>query len=400
MEFDISGTSISYDTGDHVAVWPVNADREVDLFLEMFQLKSKRDLVVEIAPSEISTKMSVPCKTTYETLVRYHLDIGAPLTRHTLRRLSLYATADDLGSKLLHLADNKTEFDKEVLQRQLTIAQLLSNLNDTSIAQGALDIPFSLVIELLPKLRPRHYSISSSSLTSRKAISITAVVDRREDSSNQISFQGVSTGYLSALTTCHSPHDSSSTSHTLLTRRQKAQGLTVPTPLIHVRRSKFRPPFDPSTPIIMIGPGTGVAPFRAFVQERAYQYQQGRTVGRTILFFGCRDPAEDFIYKEEWDDILENQRLGDGAFRMYTAFSRQSGQKRCYVQDLIIEPQQRTEICELVLTKNAHVYVCGNAARMAKDVARAMEFVLAGSSDGEKAIPQLKKEGRWCEDVW
>lgn len=393
LEFDVSGTSIAYDTGDHLAVWPVNSDQHVRLFLAMFNLSAKKDYTIDIVSTDPSDRVSIPPKTIYGTALRHYLDICAPVTRQNLRRLSDFATSEKLRTLLLGLATDKTRFVTEVTCRQLTISQLLSRLCSNLNLTFAIDAPFSLILETTPKLRPRHYSISSSALTSRKTISITVVSNSTKDPTNQISFNGVSTSYLSALKAARE----SSAPRTHVLRLPRCRDPTSsPCPLIHVRRSKFRPPFSPSTPIIMIGPGTGIAPFRAFVHERAYQHTQGRTVGRTILFYGCRSPSQDFLYKDEWENLTARNALGESVFNIYTAFSREQDRPRQYVQDLIVQDERAREIRRLISEQNGRIYVCGNAARMAKDVARAMGEVLGGA----EVITQLKQEGRWCEDVW
>lgn len=105
------------------------------------------------------------------------------------------------------------------------------------------------------------------------------------------------------------------------------------------------------------------------------------------------------MYKQEWEDVLQHEKLGKGVFQMHTAFSREQGRPKQYVQDLIVADEMAAEIRNLVLEQSARVYVCGNAARMAKDVAKAMGCILAGK-DGSEFVQQLKKEGKWCEDVW
>ena len=91
---------------------------------------------------------------------------------------------------------------------------------------------------------------------------------------------------------------------------------------IYVRRSQFRLPNRVQTPIIMVGPGTGVAPFRGFIQERALQKEQGKPVGQTHLYFGCRNKDKDFIYREEMEKYVE-----DGVLTLHTAFSRDQPEK-------------------------------------------------------------------------
>jgi len=373
------------------------------LFLDMFSLTSKKNHIIDIAPKDANDKVPIPQRTTYEMAFRHYLDICTIITRQTIRKLSDFTTSDVLHTELLELANDKARFATTVTRRQVTISQLLARLAGNHSASVAINAPFSLILELIPKLKPRHYSISSSALRSRKIISITAVVVLKQDPVSEISFCGVSTGYLSALKIAQEASSSPSTHNLHSTRLAKSSVSTAPRSLIHVRRSKFRPPFDPSTPIIMIGPGTGIAPFRAFVQERATQHAQGRSIGRTLLFYGCRNSSEDFLYKDEWRDLIEHSKVGEGVFDMHTAFSREPGRPRQYVQDLLGESQRANEIRWLVHEQGARVYVCGNAARMAKDVARVVGGVLVDSyrdESGPEMIAQLKKEGRWCEDVW
>lgn len=395
LAFDVSGTSVSYDTGDHLALWPINSNLQVEMFLKVFSLSAKKGYIINVDSVDPSNSSPVPVPTTYEVAVRHYLDICTVVTRQMLQKLLDFTVSDAIRFRLLQLAEKKSRFITEVTAKQLTISQLLHGISAETGTVAAIDAPFSLILELMPRLRPRHYSISSSSLVARKSISITAVIDSKENPTQGVSFKGVSTGYLSALNNARK--DATELSHILQDAGKPGDEVR---PLIHVRRSKFRPPFDPSTPIVMIGPGTGVAPFRAFVQERVYQYAQGRNIGRTILFYGCRDSAQDYLYREEWEYLKQEDRLGNGKFDIYTAFSREPGRPRQYVQDLIMEDQRAGEIQDLVHTKRAVIYICGNAARMAKDVTKAMGQVLTNTAGVPDIVTQLKKEGRWYEDVW
>jgi NADPH-ferrihemoprotein reductase len=156
------------------------------------------------------------------------------------------------------------------------------------------------------KLKPRYYSISSSSLASNKLTAITAVVDSQKQIDWTHEFHGVATSYLLSQSLKHNPVllevQGPKTGQLVNTHTvSEPRGIfTQPTSLIHVRRSKFHLPSDSTTPVTMIGPGTSVAPFRAFTQERAFQSRQGKKVGRTVLFYGCRRRDEDFLYESEW----------------------------------------------------------------------------------------------------
>ncbi len=162
-------------------------------------------------------------------------------------------------------------------------------------------------------------------------------------------------------------------------------------------KSVFRLPDDPATPIIMVGPGTGIAPFRGFRQERAALKAQGREVGPSILFFGCRHPQQDFIYEDELRRFET-----EGVTRLSTSFSRVKGEPKCYVQNEIYV--RRDEVWQL-LEAGAVVYVCGDAGRMAPDVARTFSAIFSektGANRGEAELwlNDMTAQNRYLVDVW
>jgi NADPH-ferrihemoprotein reductase len=131
-------------------------------------------------------------------------------------------------------------------------------------------------------------------------ISITAVVEEQQLPGRDDPFRGVATNYLLALKEKQNGEPNPSPfglTYEITGPRNRYDGVHVP---VHVRHSNFKLPSDPTKPIIMIGPGTGAAPFRGFVHERRKQVENGETVGKTIMFFGCRKSTEDFIYEKEW----------------------------------------------------------------------------------------------------
>jgi sulfite reductase (NADPH) flavoprotein alpha-component len=155
----------------------------------------------------------------------------------------------------------------------------------------------------------------------------------------------------------------------------------------------FHPPQDPTKPMIMVGPGTGVAPFRAFLQER----QHSGAPGKNWLFFGHQRQATDFFYREEFEALRKSGVLT----RLSLAWSRDAGQK-FYVQDRMRETGK--EIWQWI-EEGAHLYVCGDAKRMAKDVEAALVEIVAaegGKSTDEAVafVSGLKKAGRFQLDVY
>ena len=161
-------------------------------------------------------------------------------------------------------------------------------------------------------------------------------------------------------------------------------------------KANFRLPDDPLKPIIMIGPGTGIAPFRGFLQERALLKDRGKTLGPALLFFGCRHPDQDFLYREDLE-----RWSADGIADLHVAFSRKEKTKT-YVQDLIRE--KREQVWPL-LEAGAHIYVCGDGGRMEPDVRRALARIYSEEKDvsaeaADAWIDALTAEGRYNLDVW
>jgi len=395
MEIDISGSNLSYQTGDHIAVWPTNAGKEVNRFLNVTGLLPKRDSVISVKPLESTAKVPFPTPTTYDAIVRYHMEICAPVSRQFIATLAPFAPNEACKAEMEKLGGDKDYFHEQISTHYLNIAQVLEKVGGQEKWSA---IPFSAFIEGLGKIQPRYYSISSSSLVQKKKISITAVVESMVVAGRTDALKGVTTNYLLALK--QKQHgdahpDPHGLTYEITGPRNKYDGVHVP---VHVRHSNFKLPSDPSKPVIMVGPGTGVAPFRAFVQERAHQAKNGENVGRTILFFGCRNSNEDFLYKDEWKQYEE--ALGD-KFSLITAFSRE-GPEKVYVQHRLKE--QAKEINDLLMQK-AYFYVCGDAANMAREVNTVLAQIISEQrgipeSKAEEIVKGMRSANQYQEDVW
>ena len=181
--------------------------------------------------------------------------------------------------------------------------------------------------------------------------------------------------------------------------QRAAEGQKIP---VFVRTSTFRLPENPEAPVIMIGPGTGFAPFRGFLQERTAQKASGATLGPAMLFFGCRNESKDFIYEDEMRAALREGVITS----LDVAFSR-DGPKKVYVQDKIIEKASTVyPIVKGTVGKNeGAVFICGDAKNMAKDVNKALLSVLMREGDyaaheAEEILRRLKAGFRYHQDVW
>ncbi|KAF3767413.1 NADPH-cytochrome P450 reductase [Cryphonectria parasitica EP155] len=395
MEVDVSGSNLSYQTGDHIAVWPTNPGAEVDRLLSILGLSDKRDTVISVKALEPTAKVPFPTPTTFDAILRYHMEINAPVSRQFLDTLKAFAPDEESKDEMTKLGGDKDYFHDKVSTQNLNIARVLERVAKGKQWTG---IPFSAFIEGINKLQPRYYSISSSSLVQPKKISITAVVEVQELPGREDPFRGIATNYLLALKQKQNGDPNPEPfgqSYELHGPRNKYDGIHVP---VHVRHSNFKLPSDPSKPIIMIGPGTGVAPFRGFVQERAKEVENGAEVGKTILFFGCRKRSEDFMYASEWEQY--KQTMGD-KFEMHCAFSRE-GPNKVYVQHLL---KQQGKIINDLLEQKAYFYVCGDAANMAREVNAVLVQIIAehrGKSEAkaEEIVKNMRAANQYQEDVW
>lgn len=407
MDLDISHESeIHYKTGDHLAVWPTNPDVEVERLLAVLGLSSRRSIPLSIKSLDAAVKVRVPTPTSAEALFRYYLEICAPVSRDTILSIAQFAPSPAAKLFLTTLGKDKTAYADFLTRTHLNLGRLLelaiSTSGDSSPAGAWSGLPLSYLLETLTPTQPRYYSISSSSVVSPRAPSITALVSTSPlpNAPGEL-VHGLTTNYLLALSQSLSTAPDAPAPH--------PHGLTYalggPANLLeggrlhaHVRKSKFKLPALGSCPLVMVAAGTGLAPFRAFVAERVRLLQMGRPVGEMLLFFGCRHPDEDYIYREE---IEEAVRALDGKLKVVTAFSRLSGEKKVYVQDRVAECGD--EVTRLI-EEGANFYVCGRAS-MAREVGfKVQDAVKRTKGMGETEVKEwseaLKRRGKWQEDVW
>lgn len=367
IEFSIEGSRIRYEAGDHVAVFPTNDQELVDKLISLVGCDADAAFRLINTDEESSKRNPFPCPTTYRTALTHYVDICAPLKSHVVKALSEYCEDEAEKEKLRFLStateEGLKEYARYINKERRSIVDVLSEYPSCKPAADHL-------LELLPRLQARYYSIASSPKASPNHIAVTCVVTRYTIGNRDI--KGVCTNYLLA----------------------KEPGSTAP---IFVRKSQMRLPHRINTPVIMIGPGTGYAPFRGFIQERKAQKDEGKEVGPLILFFGCRHPEHDYIYQEELEAWKEDGVLTE----LHIAFSRLHD-KKIYVQDRLWE--NREAMWEF-MQSGAHFYVCGDARNMARDVQNAMLRImkeLGGKDEAEAAkfFKDMERQRRYQADVW
>ncbi|OLL23051.1 NADPH--cytochrome P450 reductase [Neolecta irregularis DAH-3] len=392
MEINLGLSGLAYRTGDHLALWPTNSDKEVDRLLRVLDLTEKHDKVIRVTSADPTAKIPIPQPTTYESVLRYYLEICAPVSRQFMSSLCQFSPSPETKAEVFKLATDKEYFKSKVSEKSMTLGQVMESI------APKWQVPFSLMVESLNHLQARYYSISSSSLTSPKVAHITAAVDSRTINGSDNVLNGVTTNYLYALKLRqHGAEDPRpyGLSYQLDGPRNKYDGIHV---LVHTRHSNFKLPNDPAKPIIMVGPGTGVAPFRGFLQEKIEQVKQGTEIGQIILFFGCRRENEDFLYRDEWK--VAEQEL-NGKFKIITAFSRETEQK-IYVQHRL---QEHSKQVNDLLQEGGYFYVCGDAAHMAREVNTLLGTIFEEQRNlpakaGEELVKQMRNRGTYQEDVW
>jgi len=340
---DVAGTGFTYRAGDALGIWPVNCPRLVEEVLALLDLSGD-------APVTIRDVGEIPL---VEALTRYW-DVSK-LTRNFLELIA--ARRPDVDFAPLLDPARKADFDRWTWGRQ--IADVLTT---SKVSLSPRDL-----MQVMRRLQPRFYSIASSPMAGAGEVQLTVSVVRYDRDGR--SRGGVCSAFLAD--------------------RAEAGAVGI----FLQASSHFHPPKDGSKPIIMVGPGTGVAPFRGFLQERI---ATGAT-GGNWLFFGEQRKASDFYYREE----LEEWRRGGHLDRLSLAFSRDQ-QEKIYVQHRMAE--QGADLWRWI-ADGAHFYVCGDAGRMAKDVDRTLKAIVAQHSgmnadDAADYVAQMQEQKRYVRDVY
>jgi sulfite reductase (NADPH) flavoprotein alpha-component len=345
IEISLEGSDLSYEVGDALGVVPRNCS---DYVAELIRIGGWNPSETVALPDDQTA--------TLEEALSTRLDLRKPTSA------LLDAVAKTQGCE--RVIDLLTPERKTLLQEYLGAREVIDLLYEfPHFRPGAAEF-----VKLLGKLQPRLYSISSSLRAFPNQVHLTVGIVRYE--TNGRARKGLCS--------------------TFLADRVELSGGTVP---VFVQPSHgFKLPKDPATPIIMVGPGTGIAPFRAFLHDR----KAAAAPGKNWLFFGDQQSTCDFLYREELDSLKNDGYLA----RLDTAFSRDQKEK-IYVQNRMLE-----NAAELFswLENGAHFYVCGDAKRMAKDVDAALHKVieLAGGTEEQAIdyISKLKSDKRYQRDVY
>jgi cytochrome P450/NADPH-cytochrome P450 reductase len=348
---------VTYAAGDHLAVYARNRPEVVAKIIQRLNLNSHSVVTLQSARMR---HLPVGRPVTIRQLLSDFIELQDPVSRKDMRALVLRASCPHTRGELeQYIGENDASaelYQKEITQKRVTLYDLL-------MRYPALDLALEDFLGMCSAIRPRFYSISSSPLCLPHAVNLTVGTLSSPAWSGGGNYQGVASTYMQG----------------------RKPGETV---LGFVRHPNppFAPPADPSVPMILVGPGTGFAPFRGFLQERAEQKKQGRDVATSLLFYGYRHPDHDWFYRDDmrgWEAA--------GIADLHLAFSSVPSHPYRFVQDALAG--NRDAVWD-ALERGALFYVCGDGRFMAPAVRTALIHIHM-----EKQGSTFEQSSEWLEGM-
>jgi len=362
-------SGISYRVGDHLSVVPRNDPALVDSVARRFGFLPADQIRLQVAEGR-RAQLPVGDTVSVGRLLSEFVELQQVATRKQIQIMSEHTRCPVTKPKLLaYVGDDAAaseHYRADILGKRKSVFDLLEE-------HPACELPFHAYLEMLSLLAPRYYSISSSPSGDPQRCSVTVGVVEGPASSGRGIYKGICSNYLAG----------------------RRAGETIQA-TVRETKAGFRLPDDAAVPIIMVGPGTGLAPFRGFLQERAALRAKGASLGPAMLFFGCRHPDQDYLYADELKAFA-----ADGVTELHTAFSRAEGPKT-YVQNLVAA--QKDRVWSLI-ESGAIVYVCGDGGKMEPDVKAALVAIYrerkgADADTALRWIDDLGTSNRYVLDVW
>ncbi|MEV6760044.1 cytochrome P450 [Streptomyces sp. NPDC051105] len=361
---------VTYDTGNHLAVFAKNEPALVDRALA--RLGVDRDQVLRLdQPAGGRTHLPVGTPVTAGLLLTEFLELQDVATRTQVRILAQHTecpwTRPQLQAYTADTEEAEERYQNEILGKRVSVLGLLERF-------PAVELPLAVFLEMTGPIRPRFYSISSAPLANPRHVRLTVGLLEGPALSGDGQYRGTCSSYIAGL----EPGD-------------------VFYGYVRVPSPTFAPPADPATPLILIGPGTGIAPLRGFLEERAAQQGNGTEVGLSQVFVGCRHPEHDYFYHQEmqaWEQT--------GIAQIHTAFSAVTGHPARFVQNAIANA---ADTVWQAIQDGAYIYVCGDGRRMAPAVRGALAAIhrqKTGSDDetAQQWLAQLEADERYQQDVF
>lgn len=363
IEFDLGTSGVTYNIGEALGIHADNDPKQVAEFIQFYGLNA--DDLVQVPSREDPSVLET--RTVYQSLVQ-NIDILGKVPKRFYELLAEYAT-DELEQKKLAALGGKDGADEFKRRSEVDMATYVDILEEFSSARPS----FHDLVRIVAPLKRREYSIASAQAVTPTSVSLMIVVVDWVDSKGRTRY-GQATRYLSQLPV----------------------GTAV---TVSVKPSVMKLPAKDTAPLIMAGLGTGLAPFRAFVQYRAMQKAQGKEIGSILLYLGSRHQREEYLYGEEWEAYVDA-----GVITLLgAAFSRDQPQK-IYIQDRM--RQSIDSIVKAYIEEEGSFYLCGPTWPV-PDVTAVLEEAVAAEAkasskkvDPRKEIERLKEDGRYVLEVY
>lgn len=353
-----------YHSGDHVAVYARNRPELVDRVMARLDLKGATQLRVDGQGGRFK-HLPLGQTVTVRQLLTDFVELSDTLPRRALMVIAAQTRCPNTKAELARLAADA--FDVEVVDKRLSVLDLLER-------HPAAELSLDSFVELSAAIAPRFYSIASSPLADPHIADLIVGTMAAPAWSGLGEHRGFASGYM--------------------------QGVAAGDHVFgYVRRPNppFAPPSDPMIPMILIGPGTGFAPLRGFIQERAAQASAGQGIAPSLLFFGCRHPDHDWFCRDEVEGWA-----AQGVIEPYLAFSALASHPWKFVQDALWAEQEKVWAA---IEAGAHVFVCGDGKFMApavRDTLIRIQMQQVGDehAQGSAWLETMIAEGRFHQDVF
>ncbi|XP_063362960.1 methionine synthase reductase [Cydia amplana] len=384
VTFDVKESNFELKAGDTIGILPRNSPEDVNAILDhlgITQGDQCYNLTVD-SSSKIKVPAHVPVKSTLRHVLTHCVDLRGTLKKLFLLAISKHTKCDTERKTLEYLCSKEgaAAYTKHILNRGICILDIFTIFKTCRP-------PIQILLANLPRLLPRPYSIVNSGVKDSNTLKICFSVMELDNNR-----KGLTTGWLESQIindTFENRMENLSITNDSLNR--------IP---MYVRKNmaEFSLPCNIETPLLLIATGTGIAPFIGFLEERELMISENCKMGEVWLFYGCRDPNLDYLYKEELEQYEDNLTLT----KLVTAFSRIPSEEARRVQDALNENGR--DVARLI-EQGASVFVCGEAKSMVAQVKECItsylvEYSSKTQDDAKQCISQMEKDKRYVLDLW
>ncbi|KAL4177058.1 hypothetical protein KRP22_001994 [Phytophthora ramorum] len=390
LDVDIHGSGIQYVPGDSIGIKCPNRTEDVDALLGCLGISGDKVFSAEPvaavngrAAKRKNTSIHFPTPCSVRDALLHHVDILSSPKKTAVRALATYCSDEEQRARMLLLSSKSgaNKYKAFITEQHLNFVELLHLFPSCKP-------PLDHLLTLLPHLMPRYYSVATSPLVDATRLSVAFTVVDHAVGEHGLRRRGLCTNWLDNI--CQP----------LIGAGQAAAGVKIP---IFLRGTQdFHLPESSQSPMVLIGPGTGVAPFMGFLQHRHHESQlvaaSSTPMGDAYLFFGCRRKNEDWLFEEQMREYATNGTLS----QLFTAFSRDQDEKHYVQHDL---RDNAKLVCDLLQGSDGYVFVCGDGMAMAKDVHAALVEILVEHTglsveDAELKLRELGTQHRYVRDIW